>query len=42
VAFVVALASLKIMMKLIEKNKWLWFAAYLLIFACSILLYCSQ
>ena len=42
VAFVVALATLKIMMKLIEKNKWLWFAAYLLIFACSILLYCSQ
>lgn len=31
VAFLSALASIKLMMKLISKNKWLWFAAYLFV-----------
>ena len=38
VAFVVALLSLKAMMKLVSKNKWLWFAGYLIIAAIAILL----
>lgn len=39
VAFVVALITLKAMMKLVSKNKWLWFAGYLLMFAIIIVLY---
>ncbi len=39
VAFVSALLTLKLMLKLVSKNKWLWFAAYLLIAAIIILIF---
>lgn len=39
VAFVVAMLTIKVMMKLVQKNKWLWFAIYLVLFAMSIFIY---
>lgn len=37
VAFVSAALTLKLMFKLVRKNKWLWFSLYLLIFGISII-----
>lgn len=37
VAFVSAILTLKLMFKLIKKNKWLWFSLYLVVFAILII-----
>jgi undecaprenyl-diphosphatase len=41
VAFVSALATLKIMLKLVSKNKWHYFVIYLLLFAAAIIIFGS-
>lgn len=37
VAFISAILTLKLMFKLVQKNKWIWFSAYLIIFAIAII-----
>ncbi len=37
VAFVSAILTLKLMFKLVRKNKWVWFSIYLVIFAIAII-----
>lgn len=37
VAFISAILTLKLMFKLVKKNKWIWFSAYLIIFAILII-----
>lgn len=39
VAFITAALTLKLMLKLVHKNKWLWFAGYLVLFAIAIIIY---
>lgn len=37
VAFISAILTLKLMFKLVKKNKWIWFSTYLIIFAILII-----
>ncbi len=41
VAFISAALTLKWMLKLVHKNKWLWFAGYLFLFAAAIIIFAS-